>query len=341
MSAKQNVSFLNAHGIPMLCNLKRLCAWWPRHPRLSGGTVSLALHVGLAIVAGAWSLVALAPARALTGLDSGWSQPVDVDLLLQVDLQAAAESVQELEPSGAEWTGELATVSDASAAEPAVHDEAGGLDLDTVLDPLDRVSTQLSSTVAARRSQHPAGDGNGAGADSGPAGGRLFFGVPIHSAEHVVFVVDNSRSMNYPHDSPAKTRFRRLKQELLSCILQMQPHQSFYVIFFANKPTMMPSRTLQPAVPGIREPFLRWIAEVSVDNGPTDPRDSLRRALAMQPDIIYFLTDGDFPDKVVRSLSKIEQSRTAIYTFAIGDDSGAETLEAVARQNRGVYRFVP
>jgi hypothetical protein len=185
------------------------------------------------------------------------------------------------------------------------------------------------------------GHGTGTGSGIGPGNGPGFFGIIPSLTGNVVFVVDNSRSMNHPHDSPFKTRFRRVKFELLKSISEMQPTQRFYVVFFSHETTPMPARTLQSARPGHREPFMRWIGEAPPSGGPTDPRQALQLALQLQPDVICFLTDGEFPPGIARQLSRLQQDRTAIHTFAFGDTLGEETLKALAEHNRGEYRLVP
>jgi len=204
-----------------------------------------------------------------------------------------------------------------------------------------------SSSVVAKRSrptkgQHSTGgSGTGTGTGVGPGSGPGFFGLTPPDTTRVVFVVDNSRSMNHPHESELKTRFRRVKFELLKCISEMKAGQSFYVVFFSDETLPMPARTLQSAEPGYRDPYLRWIGQVESGGSPTDPRNALKLALQLEPDLICFLTDGEFPKGVNRQLQTLKQDRIAIHTFAFGDTLGEETLKTIAANNRGEYRFVP
>lgn len=185
------------------------------------------------------------------------------------------------------------------------------------------------------------GHGTGTGSGVGPGSGPGFFGITPPAASRVVFVVDNSRSMNHPHDSEFKTRFRRVKFELLKCIVELQPSQSFYVVFFSNEITPMPGSSLQSAHPLLRAPFLEWIGKAESGGGPTDPRPALKLAMQLQPDVICLLTDGEFARGVNRQIESFRQDRIQIHTFAIGDTLGEEILKAIAANNRGEYRFVP
>jgi hypothetical protein len=190
-------------------------------------------------------------------------------------------------------------------------------------------------------SKNQGGHGTGSGAGVGPGSGPGFFGITPPPAARVVFVVDNSRSMNHPHESEFKTRFRRVKFELLKCIVELKPSQSFYVVFFSNETLPMPGVALQSAHPVVREPYLQWIGDAAPGGGPTDPRNALKLALQLQPDVICLLTDGEFARGVNRQLEALRQERTQIHTFAIGDTLGEEILQVIAANNRGEYRFVP
>ncbi len=180
------------------------------------------------------------------------------------------------------------------------------------------------------------GEGDGAGNGSGPG----FFGS-VPGAKRIVFVVDSSRSMNHVHDSPSKTRFRRLKVELIKAILELPPESQFFVIFFANEMLAMPAESLQLATPQSKDHYLRWVAQVDPGGGPTDPLDAMAAAIRLQPDIIYFLTDGEFKKGVNLRLRSLKLPRTAIHTFAFGETLGEELLKDLARNNGGEYKFVP
>ena len=121
----------------------------------------------------------------------------------------------------------------------------------------------------------------------------------------------------------------------------MRPEQQFFVIFFSNEAQAMPSPVLQSATPHAKERYLKWVAMMSAEGAPTDPRGALALALQFQPDVIYFLTDGEFDKRVNRRLTKIKQERTSIHTFAFGERIGEAVLEEIARNNHGKYTFVP
>lgn len=195
-------------------------------------------------------------------------------------------------------------------------------------------TAQLSEVVGAA----PSGQGEASGTGTG-TGERAFFGLKP-AGDRTVFVVDASRSMNHPHPGPAKTRFKRVKLELLDTISAMQPEQKFFITFFNEFAIPMPANRLMEATPGTQDAYLRWMASVPAD-GKTNPVQALLLALQLQPDTIYLLTDGDIPQKVARIVQQANQQGVIIHTIGFGDDKGAKTLREIAAQNGGSYRFIP
>lgn len=183
------------------------------------------------------------------------------------------------------------------------------------------------------------GSGHGEGSGIGDGAGSGFFGSGT-TAKSVVFVLDASASMNAPHPGEAKTRFGKLKLELLHSIAKMNKDHSFYIIFFNDSAIPMPANSLQPATPEMQERYLEWMAHIRA-NGGTDPREALTIALELKPDAIFLLTDGVFEPKVRRALRKLKQNQVAVNTIGFGSPKSEDDLRAIAKANRGTYRFNP
>ncbi len=309
-----------------------------RLPQLRGWAASSAMHLSVLVLLGLWT-VAISKPVTNDNLETAWSvaetppDSVDVSTVVAEDLAINPDAGG----AGTDFlaTEELAT----SPVDFSVTDRFA-------LTPMESVAAAVpaSRRTASRRASalaKSAGSGTGTGTGIGPGSGPGFFGLEPPEGRQIVFVVDSSRSMNHPHESEAKTRFRRLKIELVKCILEMQAEQSFYVVFFSNEVFAMPSRGPQPSIPGVRDPYLRWIAEMNALGAPTDPLPALDLALRLRPDVICFLTDGEFDKGIQRRLRRIQQSETAIHTFAFGEASAEEILRAVAENNSGEYRFIP
>jgi hypothetical protein len=171
------------------------------------------------------------------------------------------------------------------------------------------------------------------GGDKHEAG---FFGIRDR-ADTVVFVVDMSASMN---DGP---RFDRAVAELIRSLNALAPTQKFFVFFYnaVTYPMLdMRSAQLLPATPDNRAKVIKWIKTLKPDND-TAPEDALDRALKLQPQVIYFVTDGEIPPTTRDSVKKFNRAhKTVIHTIAIGSQEGAEMLRGIARDNGGKYQFV-
>lgn len=183
------------------------------------------------------------------------------------------------------------------------------------------------------------GGGTGDGHGTGSGSGQGFFGIET-KVKRTVFVVDASRSMNYPYPGEAKNRLGRVKIELYRTITKMSADQSFFVIFFNTAPIPMPSRGMVRADPQIIRPYLEWIFAVrGMDQ--TEPQAALLMALRLNPDQIYFLTDGDFSYRSVRSAREANPNRIPIHTIGFGGKEGEKNLQEIARDSQGTYQFIP
>jgi hypothetical protein len=208
--------------------------------------------------------------------------------------------------------------------------------------------TDLVGTVVYGADGRPEGTGGGNGSGSGDggtgggSGGGLkssFFGIHV-DARRVVYVVDASTSMNRPYDGEGKTRFGQMKIELAKSILGLKPEQQFFVIFFNEHPIPMPANGMANAIGENQQQFLTWAASVPA-TGLTDPRPSISLALSLNPDVVYFLTDGAFPRDVQSDLSRLRQQSVQINTIAFGDMKAEKSLKPLALRNRGRFAFVP
>ena len=162
-----------------------------------------------------------------------------------------------------------------------------------------------------------------------------FFGLggEARGARHIVYVVDRSGSM--------LTTINGVKKELRESIMKLRRSQKFHVIFFnAGPPLENPPRRLVSAIKAHKQNAFRFVERI-VPKGGTDPRPAMRRAFAVHPDLIYFLTDGEFDPALVEMLRKLNRDKQVrIFTIAYVSRTGAPLLEQIAREHNGRYRFV-
>lgn len=312
--------------------------WNPNNKRsYTGWMTSLAVHI-IALVVMGLIRYSLPEPESWSQLESAWTEdllPLDLPLELQDEFIPLTREMS-LDPGG-------------RAAEGDGDDNGGMANVPALAGPLSSsLSPHAVASVAWSRGDllSPAGSvrrsrGKGNGIGDGEGDGQGFFGIPFDLGNRVVYVVDNSLSMNHPHDSAAKTRFKRVQMELVNSIWYMRPSQQFYVIFFNRETAAMPSKTMQYATPQAKEHFLTWVAEMKTTGAPTDPRQAMEIALGFEPDIVYFLTDGEFAKGVDRRLLQIKQPRTAIHTFSIGENLTEGALVDIAKNNQGKYTYIP
>ena len=183
------------------------------------------------------------------------------------------------------------------------------------------------------------GSGEGIGLGGGGGGGTTsFFGIGSKGSRFA-FIIDVSGSMS------EAAKLEIAKRELVGAINALPDYAHFYVLLFNNDFIEPPNqkgwtRAKKNAV----KQFVTWLTEVD-PNGGTAPRSSFLQvfSLDVRPDVIYFLTDGQFQDITAEEISTLNKSgkRAVINTIQFGDRGGEELLRQIARASEGVYRFVP
>ena len=168
----------------------------------------------------------------------------------------------------------------------------------------------------------------------GGAGPEFFgLGATAPGVRTIVFVVDRSGSM--------VGTFAAVRAELKRSISALRRSQKFHVIFFnSSDPVENPPMRPVNAVDANKREFFEFLQNVTPGGG-TRPERAMRRALALEPDLIYFLSDGLFEAELLDRLDEWNRTRrTKIYTIAYLDQSGRKLLESIARQHGGEFKFV-
>jgi hypothetical protein len=188
------------------------------------------------------------------------------------------------------------------------------------------------------------GEGNGPLAMFGtPGGGGLGLKGPVFgnsgNAKKIAFVCDASGSM--------LQKFDALKRELSKTIRQLRPSQSFSLIFFQEQTCKALNQNLVIAKPDTKREADTFLDTI-VPRAETNPLPALELAFKQKPDLIYLLTDGDFPDnnavlKLIQQLDK--DGRVKINTIAFVNEKDKDTdfmalLQKIAKDTGGIYRFV-
>jgi hypothetical protein len=187
-------------------------------------------------------------------------------------------------------------------------------------------------------------NGGGAGAGAGPFNIR-FVEVPGGNARTVVFVCDASGSMI--------NTFGSLKAELVKAVLHLKSVHAFNIIFFQDeKFAALDEKGLVFATPDNKQRAVRWLDTIAT-TGTTDPIPAIEQAFRNKPQLIYLLTDADFPDNnavrtAVSRLNADKQTRINTIIFTMGDatpDDGVSNaflalMKQIAKDNGGVFSRV-
>lgn len=193
-----------------------------------------------------------------------------------------------------------------------------------------------------------AGDGDGSGplAMFGtPGGGGIGPKGPVFghggNAKKIAFVCDASGSM--------LNKFSTLRRELSNTVQGLRPIQSFNIIFFQEQGrSALSDGSLIMATPENKLKATNFLEDKVTPRGETNPIPGLELAFQQKPELIYLLTDGDFPDNnaVLKRITELNKDhRVKINTIAFVGEADNDTdfqklLDKIAKDNGGVYKFV-
>ncbi|MGE5195013.1 MAG: VWA domain-containing protein [Deltaproteobacteria bacterium] len=171
-----------------------------------------------------------------------------------------------------------------------------------------------------------------------------YYGIPI-CAKRVVFVLDTSGSMR-------GGKLEAAKVELIRAIKELPREVSFSIVFF-NSTLRIWQRELVPATDSMKQIAVVLALEQEARNN-TASYDALEAAFDLDPEAVYFLSDGapqggkiDNPAEIISAVSTVNRVRR-ISIHSIGIDTRADAsvnpfarfMKALAEANWGEYRAV-
>jgi len=213
-------------------------------------------------------------------------------------------------------------------------------------------NSSFGSAKGAEGGVGPGGEAGGALSPFGVPGGggglgpkSPFMGIS-GNAKQIVYICDATGTM-------LGLKFELLKQQLAKAIDILRPVQSFNVVFFKGGNTDAEwakaiYNKLTQATPMNKQKAFKEINETSVLGNGTNPIPALKQAFAQKPQLIYFLTDGEFNnfasyDDVLNEVAKLNADKSVrINTILMmgEDDKAEETLKKMAKDNGGVFKKV-
>jgi hypothetical protein len=176
-------------------------------------------------------------------------------------------------------------------------------------------------------------------AAAGGGGGANGAGNPVFAetaARRVVYVLDGSGSM--------MNKFDVLRTAVDKAVAELKPTQLFNVVIMHEDEGVPFNKQAIPATDANKKLFSAYMKRTQ-PHGSSDPIPALRFAFAQNPDAIYFLTDGDFPNNnlVIFEMRRLNAAnRTKVHTIAFMDrgEEYERVLKVISEQNGGTFRFI-
>jgi hypothetical protein len=288
---------------------------------------SASVHVLLLLVLAFVSLKLPSP-RDQVALTAA-SDAAEPEPLAAVTIETEQPQVDPVEPTQSDAKVEFDATVPTSAEALAVSDSN--------LTPLESLLGSASSAMASASLQV-----------TPTSGQKMTFCGVEGGGNHFVYLVDCSKSMG--------AAFESARAELIQSIEALKPDQRFYVVFFDEHPDYMritdPNADESESVLATAEnkrALMQWAMKVTMDSGKA-PYDPLKFALNLGPDVIFLLSDGEFPAGIesllsegnhVENLFGDQQIRSIVHTIGYHSQEGEARMRAIAQQNQGQYRHVP
>jgi hypothetical protein len=168
-----------------------------------------------------------------------------------------------------------------------------------------------------------------------------YYGIPI-CAKRLVFVLDTSLSMRGPKIEAAKA-------ELIRVINELPKEVYFDVVAFDNT-----VRVWRPELVPATEQLKKMAVNVVIEQPlkfKTCSYDALEAAFGLEPEAIYFLSDGapfggkiDDPKEIIAAISRWNRvRRISLHSIGVGTNASKvleQFMKGLAEGNWGVFKAV-
>lgn len=285
-----------------------------------------------------------------------------------VELQSAAAVTDFDEMAITDALKSMALVGEADPTRPAAQDQVqdvargrwakveGASRLPTLdggepgsyADPL--IAMSATPNLNGRR----IGVGNGPGGPGGAGGPLLPFGAPGGGGGgSVVFPTPKVRTVAYVCDASGSMiqTFTSLKAELTKAVTGLKAVQGFNILFFRDdKARSLAGDGMLLATPENKRKAFTFLEDTAT-TGTTNPIPAIEAAFRSKPQLVFLLTDADFPDNAavlgaIRRLNAGKQTKVNTIAFTSGDASDelsqgfVELMKSIAQENGGTFKLV-
>jgi len=295
--------------------------------------ISMFLHVGVLVtLACVTRQVDLGTVISLVVSPADQTELGNIELALE-PLPVDTESAQKLDRQASELP---------DAAKLSLSVELASRVDTTGLESVQLDSELWGTTTGEGVAYRSLGEGLGDLADVGEEGDKAqFFGISARGSSFV-FVIDCSGSMGGP-------RWNAARNELIRSMRNLKPDQQFCILLYSSFATSFEGNVNKAqyvaATPENLDLMTRWL-NIQVPAGGTLPLPAVKVALELQPDAIFLLSDGELQDDTrgflfkINVQSKAEEEIVPIHTVSAGMSMGAQLLEVISTENRGIFQQV-
>lgn len=297
---------------------------------IAGLGISVLVHLVLLAIA---LIVRIDYKFADAGGDGGG--PVEFAILMESELQEpTAIDVEEVnfEEIVSESIDDLNLLSE-TGSERSVFDLA-----DTIAPELEQGGASITD-IDIQTGASGAGTGDGAS----------FFGLEA-SGKRFAYIVDRSGSMDFYMPSGEKTRWEATQIQLIQSIHGLSARAEYFVVLYSSdaSPLFGGSGWVKGSQGNKASTSVAVMGQFP--NGGTKPESAFEMVFALnpKPDAIYFMTDGEFKDRVPAQIAQLNRkARVPIHCIFIGDDQNLQNfskvesmLKTIARSSNGRYRHI-
>lgn len=292
--------------------------------------ISLGVHGVLLVILGVWVVVAVKNTPTLSVVAATVESN---DVLMETPM----ESISPLEST---------SIDSASIASPDTSEIQIKVDTDAL--SVEKVDLGIASIAEASSVLQQMSKSGAPGTKQ--VEGAEFFGSKA-TGNRFVYVVDASPSMRRDR------AFDAAKEEILRSLQSMKPKQRFAILFFGGSVEaleLVPGQKIDQPVSATQENIekaVHWLRKITIQKDGKPPIDAIKSALELEPDGIFLLFDGDTKldnwTQLVRRLNTVDGLLSdgaigvPIHVIHFFRDEFQRSMQLLAQENGGTYRFVP
>jgi len=169
-----------------------------------------------------------------------------------------------------------------------------------------------------------------------PGPGEVFRVDPLPAPKDIVYVVDRSGSLSEHADF--------VKNELAKAVNKLNSTQRVNVFYFSDGPIESLDEGLVPATEDNKQKVFRKLGELEF-RGKTEPLEAMKRALALDTELMYLFTDGGFDEALVDEILRVNNARAKparinVLFFPVHGDEPDAALKRLVEQSKGRLKMV-